>query len=119
MCVTFNSTYKGSPINTNKDKDFGCYTEILDTYKEILDETLSKHSQVIQVRFDLRYPKNRSIDPDPAHIHKFNYNLKKKLNRITNKDNHFVDARLMSVQEQDEERGTVSPNKSRTDKVGP
>jgi len=54
---TFESQHNGLNINTNADKGQGCYTKILDKHQAHLQDMVNKHSQVMQVRFDLRFPR--------------------------------------------------------------
>jgi len=54
MKTIYEQTYQGLAINTNKEKNQGCYTEILDRLNSQVDIGLSKHSKLIQVRMDLR-----------------------------------------------------------------
>lgn len=52
--ITYQSTYNNFPINANPER--GCYTSILDNIQKRLDSALAKHSQVLLIRFDVRYP---------------------------------------------------------------
>lgn len=99
--ITFESTYNGLSINTDKSKNLGCYTKILDRYHEHLFDMTDKHSKTMQVRLDLRYPQDESFVPHPKQINDFSYNFSRSLNRKRKKaaGGHDVDARLIMVPE--------------------
>ena len=99
--VTFENTYKYHPINTNKDKGLGCYEKALEKIEGVLDSMLEKHSKIMLVRFDVRYPQSESIICNKKQVHGFTYNLKRSLNREKISGGHKVDAKIISVQEQD------------------
>ena len=92
--------YNGLPINTNADKGQACLTQVLDKHHAHLDDMNNKHSKVMQVRFDLRYPQDNSVTPSKQHVQDFNYNLQRKLNREKHAGGHKVDPRIITVTEQ-------------------
>jgi hypothetical protein len=102
MTTTYSKSYNNHPINTDEHKGLGCKTEILEKYNSSINAMISKHSKVIQVRFDLRYPQDNSVEPSPEHIHDFNYNLKRSLSRKKVAGGHKVDPQLMWAREQKE-----------------
>ena len=88
MTITFEPTYNGHPINTNKEKKQGCDTKILNKIDKTLEYATNKHCKVLGVRFDLRYPKGYHASKDNKDISefmsKFNKDLKrKKLDPLT------------------------------------
>lgn len=109
MCnkITYDSHFNSLKINTNKEKGHGCFEKVLSIYHAHLDDMCSKHSKVWQQRFDLRYPADGSIDPDPKHRYVFSENLIKDLKRNTpifnrkgkskKKNPHHTDPRLIMV----------------------
>jgi len=98
--TTLDKEYKGLPINTNLEKKQACILPILDRYNAHLEDMTIKHSKVMQVRFDLRYPTDESVMQDKQHLHNFNYNLQRKLQREKHAGGHKVDPRLIMVTEQ-------------------
>ena len=99
MNNTFAGTHHGLQINTNQDKGLGCITSMLDKYQALLTYMVNVHSKVMQVRFDLHYPDDRSITPAKQHIYDFNYNLKRKLQRDKNTGGHLVDPQILWTEE--------------------
>lgn len=99
--VTYENTYKGHSINTNKDKGLGCYEKALEKIDEVLESMLERHSKVMLIRFDVRYPQTENIICDKKQVSDFTYNLKRSLNREKVVGGHKVDAKIIHVQEQD------------------
>lgn len=93
------SSRNGLSINTNEEKNQSCYTEIIDKHHAQLEDMTQKHSKVMQVRFDLRYPQNSTVEPTPQHLHDFNYNLQRKLKREKHSGGHQVDPRVLVTTE--------------------
>lgn len=79
--VTFESTFNGHTINTNKNNYLGCYEKVLSKIETVLDSMLDKHSKVMITRLDLRHPNNDNIICSSKQISDFYYNLKRSLNR--------------------------------------
>ena len=79
--ITYDNNYQGYKINTNKDKGYGCFEKALSVYHAHLNDMCNKHNKVWQQRFDLRYPADGSIKPDPKHRHTFSEKLTKDLKR--------------------------------------
>ncbi|MDR1642229.1 MAG: inovirus Gp2 family protein [Clostridiales bacterium] len=100
MKTTLSPTHHGLPINTNEERGMACQETILDKYHETLNHMLEAHNKVMQVRFDLHYPQDNSIAPSNDHIHSFNYNLKRSLNREHVAGGHQTDPHLVWVREQ-------------------
>lgn len=100
MNITFSNLHNGLPINTNHQKGLGCWIPILDSHRVKLEYMIVNHSKVMQVRFDLHYPKDGSAMPSPQHIYDFNYNFKRKLQREKISGGHKVDPQMIWVEEQ-------------------
>jgi len=96
--ITFDSNYRNHPINSNKS---GCYEKALKKIENIMDDMLDKHSKIMTVRFDIRYPDNDNINPSSERISDFAYNLKRSLDRETFEGGHKTDAKVIHVQEQE------------------
>lgn len=99
--ITYDSTFNGHSINTNMDKNHGCYEKVLNKIETVMNSMLENHSKIMITRLDLRYPNNDNIICESKQISDFSYNLKRSLNREKNAGNHFVDAQVLTVQEQD------------------
>ncbi len=98
--TTTEDMHNGLPINTDKDKGQACLTSILDKVQAHSDDMISKHTKVMQLRFDLHYPDGERIEPNSQHLQDFNYNLQRKLKREKCTGGHKVDPRLITVTEQ-------------------
>jgi hypothetical protein len=81
MQLTYEPTYKNLSINTNKEKMQGCDIAILDRIYNQLEYMVNKHSKVLQVRFDLHYPQDNSIELKQGDFTRFNRNFKRNLER--------------------------------------
>jgi hypothetical protein len=81
MPITYQQTYQGLPINTNKEKQQGCDTTILDRLYDQTQYMINKYAKVLQVRFDIRYPQDNSIEPRNDDFTRFNRNFKRNLER--------------------------------------
>jgi hypothetical protein len=101
MKITYQSEYKGMSINTNKQRKQGCIENILDNYQKTMSNMIDKHSKVMQIRFDLRYPDDKSVTPDSKHIQSFTRNFKRNLNREQHAGGNKVDAQVLWVKERD------------------
>lgn len=96
--ITFSSVYKNHPINTNGS---GCYEQALEKIESVLNNMIEKHSKVMIVRFDIRYPDNEYIYPSSELISCFAYNLKRSLDRETFEGGHRTDTKVIHVEEQE------------------
>ena len=96
--ITFDSTYRNHPINSNKS---GCYEKVLEKIENIMNDMLDKHSKIMTVRFDIRYPDNDNTNTSSERISDFAYNLKRNLDRETFEGGHKTDAKVIHVQEQE------------------
>ena len=99
--ITYENAYNEHPINTSKDKGLGCYVKALDKISDVFDSMLDKHSKIMIIRFDVRYPQNENIVCGKSQVSDFTYNLKRSLNREKIGGGHRVDAKIIHVQEQD------------------
>ena len=97
--ITFDFTYKGLTINTDKENGLGCSTKILTKVHEHLYDMTARHGKTLQVRFDLRYPQDGSVTPDSEQLSDFSYNFQRKLRRKVGTGGHRVDPRLVTVSE--------------------
>lgn len=79
--ITYNTHYRDYKINTNAEKTYGCYTDGLDIYLDHLESMCAKYSKVFQLRFDLRYPDDNSVEYKPRQLSVFQENLTKDLKR--------------------------------------
>ena len=61
MKITYDNRFHNHSINTNKEKNQGCIEEILERIESSLNSMLKKHSKVLSIRFDVRYPKGNLI----------------------------------------------------------
>ncbi|WP_290920191.1 inovirus-type Gp2 protein [Halodesulfovibrio sp.] len=96
--VIYDSTYKGHPINTNAEKHQGCYEDILQNTKGILDTQIAKHNKVHVARFDLRFPAEYSAHSDNDAISKCKDTFTRKLKR------NGSDPKMLWVREQSREK---------------
>ncbi len=98
--ITFENTYKNHPINSDKERRLGCYEKALEKINNTLKNMINKHNKVMIVRFDIRYPDNEKVNTDNKNIYHFTYNLKRSLNREKIQGGHYVDAKVLHVEEQ-------------------
>ncbi len=123
--TTTNQAYNNLSINTNKGKDLSCLVDVLDKYHAHLKDMTTKHSKVMQLRFDLRYPADGTITPDNEQLSNFSYNFQRKLQREKIEGGHKVDPRLILVTEQHDNsqhphiHGTVLVNANAKQKAYP
>ena len=69
--ITYDSTFNGHSINTNKDKSLGCYEKVLNKIETVMNSMLDNHSKIMITRLDLRYPNNDNIICETKHISDF------------------------------------------------
>ncbi|WP_157237716.1 YagK/YfjJ domain-containing protein [Desulfobacter curvatus] len=81
MSITYDSTYKDSPILTNEQKQQGCHTHILNKTHTMLENAISKHNKVFCTKFDLKYPLGYQPPQGNQHISKFMSSFNKNLKR--------------------------------------
>lgn len=102
MKVTYDSTFHNHPINTNKEKNHGCYEEILEDIESSINMYSERHSKVLCIRLDVKYPKS-DTSHDKKKIYNFTYNLKRSLNREKIQGGHKVDPCILYVDEKHNE----------------
>lgn len=99
--ITHSSHFESYTINTSLENNNYAYEKILSKIYDKLHDMLMKHTKIMIIRFDVRYPNNGSIPYSKEHIYNFAYNLKRSLNRETFSSGHFVDAQILYVEERD------------------
>ena len=99
--TTHSSHFNSYPINTSIEKDHSVYESSMSKIYNKLISMLEKHSKIMIVRFDIRYPNDRSITYSKEHIYDFTYNIRRSLNREQYSSGHLVDAQTIYVEEQD------------------
>lgn len=62
--VTYENTYCGFPISTDKEKGYGCIMKILDHILMRLIYMLDRHSKVKAIRVNLHFPTGFNYDPE-------------------------------------------------------
>ena len=89
---TFESSYKGLPILTDKDKNLGCYEDMLEILKQQFDEAHEKQTRTFIVRYDVRFPSNHQCHShsDNKLISEFNADYMKALRREDFKPQYFM-----------------------------
>ncbi len=104
--IIYEKQYNDHPINTDKDKQLGCYEKALNKIDTVIKDMIERHSKVMVVRFDVRYPDNENIKLDTKDIYRFKYNLKRSLNREKIAGGHNVDAKILHVEEKNTSNNT-------------
>ncbi len=97
--VIYEKQFNNHPINTDKEKNQGCYEKALSKIDTTITDMIERHNKVMIVRFDVRYPDNKITDSNNNEIYRFTYNLKRSLNREIINGNHKVDAKVIHVEE--------------------
>lgn len=69
MDITYEQTFNGYPINTDREKGMGCYTKGLAILQDKLESMIENHSKVLVTRVDLRYPQDGSVEPVIQGLH--------------------------------------------------
>lgn len=65
MDITYEQTFNGYPINTDREKEMGCYTKGLVILQDKLESMMEKHSKLLLTGVVLRYPQDGSVEPSP------------------------------------------------------
>ena len=60
--ITMEPEYNEHPILTNKNRNLGCDTKILDSIERVLDHAIAEKSRVMMVRYDVRLPAHCATD---------------------------------------------------------
>ena len=58
MDITYEQTFNGYPINTDREKEMGCYTKGLAILQDKLESMMEKHSKLLLTGVVLRYPQD-------------------------------------------------------------
>lgn len=61
-CTTNDSSYNGLPINTGGNNQYSCFGIILQKIRERMNYMVQRHSRVLFVRFDVRFPTSMITD---------------------------------------------------------
>ena len=69
--ITYNSTFNGLNILTDKERGLGCDTLILSKTYELIQHYLAKHNKVFCTRFDLRFPSDKTYPANNFHLTRF------------------------------------------------
>ena len=97
--ITFKPEYKGLPLWNNYKVNTGFYTDILDRTLELLEHMISRHSQVLVIRLDVRFPLGYIWPDDNSLFQGFIENYRRRLS------DWGYDAHLLWAREQ-----KTSPN---------
>ena len=96
--ITYSPTYNGIPILTDESRKQGCYEEILQRTKSLMDNAIIKHNKVFFMRLDLRFPRNMTHSSDNSYIVNFINSY------ITNLTRQQLDPKYIWVREQSREK---------------
>ena len=96
--ITYDSTYNGKRILTDKERGLGCDTSILEKTDKLINHYTDKHNKVLCVRFDLGYPKEHIVPTDNKDFSKFTSTFNKNLKR------NGLDPMYIAVREQSREK---------------
>lgn len=99
MAITYEDTFQGLPINTDKARGLGCRTEILQRTKDLLDGYIETHSKCLVTRFDLAAPKDCSEGEFAKVVSNTLTRTAKELSR------HGLDPQHMQVKEGSAQKG--------------
>lgn len=81
MDITYEPTFNGYPINTDREKGMGCYTKGLAILQDKLESMIEKHSKLLLTGVVLRYPQDGSVEASSRDFTLFNKNLTRDLER--------------------------------------
>ena len=63
--ITYQKTFKGLEINTDPEREQGCYLDILETLFTQLCHATNRYSRICFIRFDVHFPRNYySVNPE-------------------------------------------------------
>ena len=82
--VTFEPTFNGKPILTDKAKGYGCREDILQKIEERMDHATDSYCKSTITRMDLRYPKDYDVPADNKQVSSFLSKFKRNLKRNGN-----------------------------------
>lgn len=82
--VTFEQTYNGKPILTDKVKGYGCREDILEKIEKRMDYAIESENKTLCVRMDFRFPQGYDVptgnDQMSSFLAKYKRNLERKDN---------------------------------------
>lgn len=81
MDITYEPTFNGYPVNSDKERGLGCYSKGLGILQSKLESMTENHSKVLITGVVLRYPQDGSVEPSSKDITVFNKNLIRDLER--------------------------------------
>jgi len=93
--VTFEATFNGKPILTNRESGYGCREDILEKLDDRMEYVTGKNSKTLCTRMDLRYPRGLDVPSDNKQVSSFLAKFKRNLKRNGN-DPHYVCVREQS-----------------------
>ncbi len=96
--ATYESTYNGKRILTNKNKGLGCDTDILDKLDRLITFYTERHNKVGITRFDTRFLQNQFAPDDNKAFSRFIAPFTKALKR------KGLDPKYIAVREQSREK---------------
>lgn len=79
--ITCQSSFNGHPIQADPETKMGCHSEILESGLDLFNDMVQRHSRVLCVRFDLRFPQSMACPGDNAVIQRFMENYALSLRR--------------------------------------
>lgn len=95
MNISFENTFNQFNILPFQS---GLYSNILEYQERLMNDSLQRHSKVIQIRFDLHYPSDGSVLPSFHHISSFTEIISKRFKRM-NISSHKVDLHYLWARE--------------------
>jgi hypothetical protein len=96
--VTFEPTFNGKPILTDKEKGYGCREDILQKIDMRMDHGIDSNRKTIVTRMDFTYPKGYDVPQGNKQMSSFLAKFKRNLNRDDNA------AQYVCVREQSREK---------------
>ncbi|WP_150116063.1 hypothetical protein [Desulfovibrio fairfieldensis] len=81
MDITYEPTFNGFPVNSDKERGLGCYSKGLGILQSKLESMTENHSKVLITGVVIRYPQDGSVEPSSNAITVFNKNLVRDLER--------------------------------------
>ena len=114
--VTYDSEFNGSKILTDQDKKQGCYVNILESIKDNFDHMADKHSKVLFMRYDIRFPQDNKIPEQDKTFRDFHANWIKNLKR-NNLDPHYLWTREQSKEKHSHYHGILLLDGNKTQSI--
>lgn len=82
--VTFEQTYNGKPILTDKTKGYGCREDILEKIEKRMNYAIESENKPLCVRMDFRFPQGYDVPTGNDHMSSFLSKFKRYLKRNDN-----------------------------------